>query len=164
MWILYPISLAYIVTYQFFGYRIMIDGVRFMRGDYNLLVFPYSAFLILLALKFLPKKSNLRISRTISLISKSTYHILLTQILGYGMINAWWGSHYGMYLPFEPTDIIDLVALWGLFVWFGILWYKIDHQKDYRKKILHYMNFFIIFHVIVDIIVVPICWFDFIKP
>ena len=145
MWILYPISLAYIVTYQFFGYRIMIDGVRFMRGDYNLLVFPYSAFLILLALKFLPKKSNLRISRTISLISKSTYHILLTQILGYGMINAWWGSHYGMYLPFEPTDIIDLVALWGLFVWFGILWYKIDHQKDYRKKILHYMNFFIIF-------------------
>jgi hypothetical protein len=145
MWILYPISLVYIVLFQFFGYRIMIDGVRFLRGDYTLLVFPYSAFLVLVALKFLPKKSNLWISRKISLISKSTYHILLTQILGYGMVAAWWGTHYGMYLPFEPTDILDLFALWLLFVWFGILWYKIDHQKDYRKRILHYLNFFIIF-------------------
>ncbi|MFX0075650.1 MAG: acyltransferase family protein [Candidatus Hermodarchaeota archaeon] len=145
MWILFPISLVYIIAYQFFDFRIMIDGLRFIRGDYNFLVFPYSAFLVLLALKFLPKKSNSWISKTMTLISKSTYHILLTQILGYGMVAAWWGSHYGMYLPFEPSDILDLIALWVLFIWFGILWYKIDRQKDYRIRILYYLNFFIIF-------------------
>jgi hypothetical protein len=84
-----------------------------------------------------------------ALISKSTYHILLTQILGYGMITAWAGTHYGMDVPFDPWDIIDLLALWGLFISFGILWYKIDRQKDYRIRILHYLNFFIIFSSII---------------
>ncbi|NVM16958.1 MAG: acyltransferase family protein [Candidatus Lokiarchaeota archaeon] len=145
MWLLYPISLAYIVVYQFFGFRFMIDGTRFLRGDYNFMVFPYSAFLVLLALKFLPKTSNSWISRKISLIGKSTYHILLTQILGYGMITAWWGTHYGMDVPFDPFDIIDLVVAWILFIWFGIIWYKIDHQEDIARRILYYLNFFTIF-------------------
>ncbi len=153
MWILYPISLAYIVVYQFFGYRIMIDGMRFLRGDYTLMVFPYSAFLVLLALKFLPKTSKSWISRKISLIGKSTYHILLTQILGYGMITAWWGTHYIIDISFDPSDIINnivnntanLVALWLLFIWFGTIWYKIDHQEDLKRRILYYLNFFIIF-------------------
>ena len=145
MWFLYPISLTYIVIYQFFGYRIMIDSVRFLRGDYNLMVFPYSAFLVLLALKFLPKTSKLKISKTISLIGKSTYHILLTQILGFAMIDAYWGTHYGMDVPFHPDDILELVVLWIAFVWLGIIWYKIDHQEDLTRKILFYLNFFIVF-------------------
>jgi len=145
MWILYPISLAFIVCYQFFGYRIVIDGLPFLRGDYTFFVFPYSAFLVLLALKFLPKTSNGRISRTISLIGKSTYHILLTQILGYGMITAWWGTHYGIFVPFDPFELIDLTVLWISFIWLGIVWYKIDHQKDLTRRILFYLNFFIIF-------------------
>ena len=145
MWILYPISLAFIVAYQFFGYRIMIDGTRFLRGDYTLMVFPYSAFLVLLALKFLPKNSNAKISKKISLISKSTYHILLTQILGYGMVTAFWGTHYGMDVPFDLTDLIDLLVLWVGFIWLGIIWYKIDQQKDLTRRILYYLNFFIIF-------------------
>ncbi|KKK50473.1 hypothetical protein LCGC14_3124670, partial [marine sediment metagenome] len=51
MWILYPISLAYMIVYQFFGFRFMINDVPLIKGDYNLLVFPYSAFLLLLALR-----------------------------------------------------------------------------------------------------------------
>jgi len=145
MWILYPISLAFIVAYQFFGFQFVIDGTRFLRGDYTFMVFPYSAFLVLLALKFLPKTSDLWISRKISLIGKSTYHILLTQILGYGMITAWWGTHYGMDVPFDPFDIVDLVAAWILFIWFGLTWYKIDRQEELARKILYYLNFFIIF-------------------
>lgn len=145
MWLLYPISLAYIVVYQFFGFRFMIDGIRFLRGDYNFMVFPYSAFLVLLALKFLPKTSNSWISKKISLIGKSTYHILLTQILGYGMMTAYWGTHYGMDVPFDPFDLIDLVVAGILFIWFGIIWYKIDHQEDLARRILYYLNFFIIF-------------------
>jgi hypothetical protein len=145
MWILFPISLGYLIVYQFFGFRLRIDNIPLIRGDYSLFVFPYSAFLVLLALQFLPNSSNTRISKTISLIGKSTYHILLTQILGYGMITAWWGTHYGMDIPFDPSDIIDLVVLWILFIWFGILLFKIEHQKHLTRRILYYSNFFMVF-------------------
>ncbi|MBY8981608.1 MAG: acyltransferase [Candidatus Lokiarchaeota archaeon] len=145
MWILFPISLAYLIIYQFFDFRLRLDATPLLRGDYNFMVFPYSAFLVLLALQFLPNTSNTRILKTIKLIGKSTYHILLTQILGYGMITAWWGTHYGMDAPFDPSDIIDLIVLWITFIWLGIIWYKIDHQKDLARRILYYLNFFIIF-------------------
>jgi len=144
IWVLLPISLWYIIAYQFFDFRFIIGGERFLRGDYTLLVFPYSAFLVLLVLNFLPKSSNSWIARKISLIGKSTYHILLTQILGFGMITAWWGTHYGMDVPFDPFDIIDLVAAWILFIWFGVTWYKIDRQKNLARRFLSYLNFFII--------------------
>jgi hypothetical protein len=145
MWIIFPISFVYIIAYQFFGFLFRINGVRLLRGDYHFLVFPYSAMLVLLAIRYLPQKSDWRISKSISLIGKSTYHILLTQILGYGMITAWWGTHYGMDVPFNPFDLIDLVALWIIFIGFGILWYKIDRQEDLIRRILYYFNFFIVF-------------------
>ncbi|TFF69113.1 MAG: hypothetical protein EU516_01310 [Promethearchaeota archaeon] len=145
MWILFPISLIYIIFYQFFDLRIEIDGTRFLMGDYHFLFIPYSAFLVLLALQFIPNKSNLRISKGIKSISRATYHILLTQILGFGMITAWWGTHYGMDLPFNPFDIIDLILLWILFIGFGTLWYKIDLLKNLPRRILYYINFFVVF-------------------
>ena len=145
MWFLYPLCLVYLVLYQFYGFRFRFDGIPLLRGDYHFLVFGYSAFLVLLALKFLPNTSTRKISKTISLIGRSTYHILLTQILGFGMIAAYWGTHYGMYLPFNPLDLIDLVALWLLFIWLGIIWYKIDRQEDLTRRILYYLNFFILF-------------------
>ena len=145
MWFLYPLCLVYLVVYQFFGFGFRFEGTPLLRGDYHFMVFGYSAFLVLLALKFLPKTTNGRISRRISLIGRSTYHILLTQILGFGMITAFWGTHYGIYLPFDPFELIDLAALWLLFIWVGIIWYKIDRQKDLGRRILYYVNFFIIF-------------------
>jgi hypothetical protein len=111
MWIISSFSSVYIIAYQFLNFRLRLNDIPLLRGDYHFLVFPYSAMLVLLALRFLPQKSDWRISKSISLIGKSTYHILLTQILGYGMITAWWGTHYGMDVPFNPFDIIDLVAL-----------------------------------------------------
>ncbi len=145
MWILFPISLLYLIGYQFFGFRLQIDGIPFLRGDYHFLFIPYSAFLVLVGLQFLPNRSELRISKAFSLISRATYHILLTQILGYGIITAWWGTHYGMDLPFDPFDILELIILWILFISFGILWYKIDHQRNLLRRILYYFNFFIVF-------------------
>jgi len=145
IWILFPISLVYLIAYQFFDFRFRIDGTPLLRGDYHFIVFPYSAFLVLLALKYLPNASKAKISKKISLIAKSTYHILLTQILGYGLITMWWGTHYGMAAPFNPFDIIDLVVLWIVFIWLGIIWYKIDRQEDLIRKILYYLNFFILF-------------------
>ena len=145
MWIIYPISLAYIVVFQFFGFNFYVNGVPVIRPDYNFLFFPYSAFLFLLALKFLPQKSERRISRGISLIGKSTYHILLIQILGFGMIYAYAGTHYAIDVPFTPDEILDLVTAWIIFISFGILWYKIDQQKHVIRRVLYYINLFIIF-------------------
>jgi len=156
MWILYPISLAFITAHQFFSFRIRVDGTPLLRGDYHFLIVPYSAFLFLLAIKFLPQNPDGPLSRGISLISKSTYHILLTQILGYGMIYAFWGDHYAINtlftFPFSPNDIagifdvvINLVAVWILFISFGILWYKIDQNKNLLRRVLYYINFFIVF-------------------
>jgi hypothetical protein len=145
IWVLFPLSWIYLVAYQFFNFRFRISGMPLIRGDYNFLVFPYSAFLVLIALEILPNFSQKKISKRISLISKATYHILLIQILGYAMMTAWWGTHYGMDVPFDPTDIIDLVVLWIINVWFGILWYKIEKLQDTRRKILYYINFFIIY-------------------
>jgi hypothetical protein len=124
----------------------MIGGVPLIRGDYHFLVFPYSAFLFLIAIKFIPKKAEGRISRTIKLISKSTYHILLIQILGYGMVYAYWGTHYALDLPFTLDQIFDLVFVWIIFISFGIIWYKIDQQKHLLRRGLYYINLFIIFY------------------
>jgi len=145
MWILFPISLIFIILYQFFDFRIIIDGTPFLRGDYHFLFIPYSGFLVLLGLRFLPQSSKSWISKKISLISKSTYHILLTQILGYAMITMFWGNHYGMALPWNWLDIIDLIVLWIVFIEFGVLWYKIDLLKNLTRRILYYINFFIVF-------------------
>ncbi|MFX1360770.1 MAG: acyltransferase family protein, partial [Promethearchaeota archaeon] len=46
MWILFPLSILYLIFYQFFNFQF-----PFIRGDYNLLVFPYSAFLFLIVMK-----------------------------------------------------------------------------------------------------------------
>ena len=189
MSVLFVISLIFIIFYQFFDFRFYVDGTLFLRGDYHFLFIPYSAFLVLLALLFLPSRLDLKLSRIALLglyivfalysiclfvfyyifviwllfvflwlpttifiilvhgktIGRATYHILLTQILGYAMITARWGTHYGMDLPFNPLDIIDLIGLWVLFIGFGVLWYKIDRQKDIGRRILYYINFFTVF-------------------
>ncbi|MFX0175590.1 MAG: acyltransferase family protein [Candidatus Hodarchaeota archaeon] len=145
MWILFPISLAYMIMVYFFGFSIRINGVPLIRGDYHFLIFPYSAFLFLLAMKLLPEKSEGRISRAISMISKSTYHILLIQILGYGMVYAFWGTHYTIDIGFRPDVIFDLVTLWIFFISFGFMWYKIDQNQNLLRRLLYYINLFIVF-------------------
>jgi hypothetical protein len=144
MWLLYPISLAFIVTFQFFGYRIMIGDVPLLRGDYHFLIFPYSAFLVLLALKFIPQRANGNIARAISLIGKSTYHILLTQILGYGIIFASIGTHYNIFDGFSLLEASYLIYAWLVFIPLGILWYKIERSKSISRRILYYINLFLI--------------------
>lgn len=148
MWFLYPISLAYIIAYQFFEFRFMIGVVPLLRGDYNLLVFPYSAFLVLLALRYLPQKSNNKFSRAISLIGKSTYHILLIQIFGYGMIYAVFGTHYAIEADFIIIDILNLIIPWIMFISFGIWWYKIDRDKILKERVLYTVLMFTSFILI----------------
>ncbi len=152
MWILYPVSLAFITAHEFFKFRIRIEGVSLLSGDYHLLIIPYSAFLFLLAMYFLPQKPDNWLSRRIKVISNSTYHILLTQILGYAIITAYWGTHYSLEAGFEILEILDLIFAWILFVSFGIWWFKIDKNKNISRRILYYTNFFIVFSSLILLI------------
>jgi len=91
MWILFPLSLFYIIQFCWiFEFRI-----EFMWTEYTLLFFPYSAFLFLIMMKILPKKGNSKFTKAISSIGRATYHILLAQILYFAMTVAIWGEHYG---------------------------------------------------------------------
>jgi len=151
IWILFPISLTYLIIYQFFGFRLMINGIPLLRGDYHFLVFPYSAFLFLLVMMVLPKKSEGRFARKLSLIGKSTYHILLTQILGYGFVVAYYGTHYSINVGFTLIDLLNLLFAWMLFISFGVRWYKIDQIKNFKRRVIYSIALFTIF--------ISILWF-----
>ncbi|MFX1419046.1 MAG: acyltransferase family protein [Promethearchaeota archaeon] len=162
IWLLFPISLIYLIANQFFGVHFVVvtgpnlwDIVPLIRGDYHFLVFPYSAVLVLSALSILPNrvKSNNRIinatSNAISQIGKATYHILLTQILGYGIVFALLRYHYIINPYSIPLDILYLIFAEILFISLGVIWYKIDQIKNIPRRILYYINFFLILVVIV---------------
>ncbi len=136
MWILFPLSLYYLIQYQFYDFRF-----EFIRGDYNLFVFPYSAFLVLILIKLLPKRWDNWFGRAISTIGKSTYHILLTQILYFSVVYSMYGAHYGASLfgineiniftiNLENILIIygHLIINWVICVPCGVFWYYIDFK------------------------------------
>ena len=138
MWILFPLSLFYLIL-NFFGFRF-----DFIRGDYNLFVFPYSAFLVLLGIKLIPKRWDNWFAKAISTIGKSTYHILLTQILYFSVVYSLYGDHYGASLlgineSYGLIIYLYLIINWMICIPFGVIWYYIDFElRNYYK--LHKKN------------------------
>jgi hypothetical protein len=136
VWILFPISLSYLIAYQFYDYRILVNGIPFLTGDYNFMVFPYSAFLFLVALKVFPKDSNSKMAKIIKTISRSTYHILLVQILYFAIVFALYGDHYGasIFGINQSNEIITylyLIVNWSICIPIGIFWWHME-QRVYR--------------------------------
>ncbi|MFW9951356.1 MAG: hypothetical protein ACFFKA_14660, partial [Candidatus Thorarchaeota archaeon] len=128
IWILFPLSLYYLIQYQFFGFHF-----EFIRGDYNLFVFPYSAFLVLLGIKLIPNNRNNWFTKTFSTIGKSTYHILLTQILYFSVVCSIYGDHYGASIfgidtSYDLTIIAYLFINWVICVPCGVFWYYFDFK------------------------------------
>jgi len=105
----------------------------------------------------LPQKSDNKFSRAISLIGKSTYHILLTQMFGFAYIFIWRGPHtYLIDVGFTFLEALLLIFAWMIFIPFGILWYKIDQETNLIKRLLYYVNFFIVFVGLVHFIFISI--------
>ncbi len=139
MWILFPLSLYYLIQYQFFDLR-----HDFIRGDYNLFVFPYSAFLVLLAIKLLPNRWDNWFTKIFSTIGKATYHILLTQILYFSVVISLYGDHYGASIfgintSYNLTILIYLCINWAICIPFGVFWYYFDFEMRnyymlYKKR------------------------------
>lgn len=134
IWILFPISLVYMIARMIFP-----DDISIPIGDYQLFYFPYSAVLFMLGMKFIPENPKGAISDFFRKVSKSTYHILLTQILYFSIV-------FQFFLIMtdgnpETLDVFDatpLNYLWffplNLIITFGIgLFWKHLEEKFYKK-------------------------------
>lgn len=141
IWIIFPFSLMYLIGYEFFDFRLAIDGAEILRGDYHLLANTYSAFIILLALKFIPPNSNLRISKAISAIGRSTFHIFLVQdiyfAITYAVHGPIWGVHSGPQIIGNIFGIVFDVYWLNYILYFmnlgicfsiGVIWRYIENK------------------------------------
>jgi hypothetical protein len=116
------------------------DLLNWSNGDYNFIFFPYSALIVLIILNILPKNPNGFFAKLITLISKSTFHILMVQIFYFSIVYnyflpmfgepAIWASIYPdiewVNLMFYPMNVV-----WT-FGW-GILWYWLE-SKFLKKQ------------------------------
>ena len=142
VWILFPISLIYLIAYQFYDYRILVNGIPFLTGDYNFMVFPYSAFLFLVAMKVFPKNSKSTVAKKIKTISRATYHILLVQILYFAIVFAVYGDHYGASIfginqNNEFIVYLNLIINWVICIPSGVFWWHTEQRiiRYFRSKI-----------------------------
>lgn len=141
---LFYLSLFYLILYQFFDFRF-----DFIRGDYNFYVFPYSAFLVLVVIKLLPKRWDNWFTKGISTIGKSTYHILLSQILYFAVVYSIYGDHYGASIlgintiyafPLSEGELFTILAQliinWAICIPCGVSWYYAEFtlKNIYRRK------------------------------
>jgi hypothetical protein len=139
-WILFPLSLTYLIAYQFFNFRFRdSSGVLILTGDYNFFVTPYSAFLVLLVIKILPKAKKGIVTRSISVIGKSTYHILLTQIMYFAILVAVYDAHVSTsFLGVADTELGSFFSLfinWAICVPIGVIWWSIEYSiRNFSRK------------------------------
>jgi len=133
IWVTAPLSVIYLYAYTFLGFRVEIfDGVylrRLIWGDYTLLVYPYAALFILLALRYLPSESSGFVSKLVMKISRATYHIFLFQMMYFAVwfqlnpdyISTGFGSALHLYLPFYLVSLAVCTVA-------GIAWYEVERR------------------------------------
>ncbi|MBD3194437.1 MAG: acyltransferase family protein [Candidatus Lokiarchaeota archaeon] len=133
IWVLFIISLIYLIEYQFFDFVIKdAYGIRFLTGDYHFLAFPYSAFLVLVVIRFLPKNNKGMMKKFISVLGKATYHILLTQIVYFAILIAVYGNYECTSIFGVGTgDLECFLALfvnWAICIPIGIIWWSFENS------------------------------------
>ncbi|MHA2020526.1 MAG: acyltransferase family protein [Candidatus Thorarchaeota archaeon] len=139
MWVALPLSVIYMIAYQIFGFRAyIIDGIfkhNLIWGDYTFLVIPYTAFLFLLAMRFLPSAPQTRLQNLIQRAGRASYHILLVQILYYSI---WYHTNPNWANAGFGSDVVNHVWFYigSLVVTFaaGIIWYEAERVAYKRGK------------------------------
>ncbi|MHA2118308.1 MAG: acyltransferase family protein, partial [Candidatus Thorarchaeota archaeon] len=113
MWVALPLSVIYMMAYQIFGFRAyIIDGIfkhNLIWGDYTFLVIAYSAFLFLLAMRYLPSAPQTRLQNLIQRAGRASYHILLVQILYYSI---WYHTNPNWAIVGFGTDVLSHIWLY----------------------------------------------------
>lgn len=140
VWILFPISLTYMIAWDFFNFRLAIDGSGIVRGDYNYLTFLYSAFIFLIIVKLVPKNPRNILAKAFSTIGKATFHIYLVQdvfyIILYIIYNPIWTSlsfsGFVNILGIASTDILVNIGLlvlnWIICIFVGVMWWYLEKR------------------------------------
>ena len=117
----------------------------FIVGDYTLIFYGYAAFLFLIAMAGIDQAPTGRLSGFVQRIGKSTYHILLFQILWMSIVYwfVWPEAVIEQYLP--P---FDLILGWPTLLYYipfylmnltvaftgGMIWYEVERRLLYNKK------------------------------
>ncbi|WP_371806671.1 acyltransferase [Candidatus Lokiarchaeum ossiferum] len=140
IWVLSLVSGLYLCVYQY-------DNVRYheIMGDYHFLVYPYSALIVLMVLTVFPHNisSSLKNTKIIkgrnfalkkfSSVGKASYHILLSQMLIFAIMEAIYGEHYftgtlQSHFLTDPSNYTSAVWIYTMIMWticvpLGIIWY-----------------------------------------
>lgn len=140
VWILFPIIIVYMITYDFFSFRLAIDGAGIVRGDYNYLTFLYSAFIFLIAMKLIPQNPKAKITKFFSTVSGATFHIYLVQdiyfAISYVLHSAKWipldglpvANIFGIVTNESYINFLILIVNWFICISCGVLWWYIEKK------------------------------------
>lgn len=146
VWILFPISLTYMIAYEFFNFRLAIDGAGIVRGDYNYLTFIYSAFIFLIAMKLIPQNPKTKFSKFFSTVSSGTFHIYLVQDIYFAISYVIWDPVWSTLSTPALANILGIVSdeflvnfclvliNWIICISCGVFWWYID-SKIIRSRL-----------------------------
>ncbi|WP_457917272.1 acyltransferase family protein [Candidatus Lokiarchaeum ossiferum] len=142
MWSLLPLSLLYMFQYVFLGNWLRYNLLFFswITGDYHLFFFPYSGFLFLVGMKFIPENPEGKYYDWVRRISRSTYHILLTQIFYFSIVYQFFlvmydGNPYTLDVFDAAPENYGWFFILNLAITFsgGMLWNELE-TRYYKKK------------------------------
>ena len=130
------------VAWDFFGFRLEVDGSGIVRGDYNYLTFIYAAFIFLVVMKLLPRNPKKKVSKIFTTIGRSSFHIYLVQDIYFAITYSLHGT--GVYTVDNIFDIsfgepiLDLLLMfvnWGICISAGVFWWYIENKiRKVRMK------------------------------
>jgi hypothetical protein len=142
LFVLWFCSTYYLLAYFKYGRSSAIPNFSWLRGDYHMLTFPWSAMIVLLVINIFPSSMRNKFADIIRLISKSTYHILLTQMLYFSFV-----YHFGLsiftifdsepwnYLWYFPLNVCLTFTI-------GILWKRAEDWFYARKNEKNFKPFY----------------------
>ena len=122
------LSLSYLLAYEFFGFRLFF--IPDVGAEYNPMVIPYSAFLFLLGMRFLPTKGGRKTTRALATTGKASYHILNVQNLYFSteyalfpfLLTVGLADNALLYLPLFAVNAASCSLL-------GAVWFMLDSSR-----------------------------------
>jgi len=141
VWILFPISAIYMVAWQFFDFRLAVDGSGIVRGDYHYITFIYAAFIILVVMKVLPKNPKNKASKFFTTIGRASFHIYLVQDVYFAITYSTQGTAKivdnicGISFGEPILDLLLMFLNWGICISAGVFWLYIENKiRKVRMK------------------------------
>lgn len=138
--ILSALSIVYLIIISQFQHTIHLCGINFtpMFASQNLFASFYQILLVLIGLKYLPK-SKMKLSKLLSLIGKSSYHIFLVQIVYFGLMYAGIISLFARYQTISDLLSVHNIAIIILnlliCITTGCVFYIVDNKsKSFCEK------------------------------